>query len=51
MLLDNVLGKIERDRPRRIRRQEMTDRQAFLVEMYKKMWDNIDRHINLPSNS
>lgn len=23
----------------------MTDRQAFLVEMYKKMWDNIDRHI------
>lgn len=23
----------------------MTDRQTFLLEMYKKMWDNIDRHI------
>jgi|SRR5581483_146447 len=23
----------------------MTDREVFLVEMYKKMWDNIDRHI------
>lgn len=23
----------------------MTERQTFLLEMYKKMWDNIDRHI------
>jgi hypothetical protein len=23
----------------------MTEREAFLLEMYKKMWDNIDRHI------
>jgi hypothetical protein len=23
----------------------MTERETFLIEMYKKMWDNIDRHI------